>query len=160
MIEDRSGRKQPANRALFSTGNLSEIVVLTVCTKDRKTLLANAPAHDLLVSVWQGSDHWQVGRYVIMPDHLHLFCTPARTSSVSVKAWMKYWKSQFTKQWPNQSDRPIWQSDGWDTQLRRGESYDSKWAYVRENPVRAGLVEKAEQWPYQGELNHLPWHDA
>jgi len=30
-----------------------------------------------------------------------------------------------------------------------------KWLYVRENPVRAGLVRSAEDWPYAGELNDL-----
>jgi hypothetical protein len=34
---------------------------------------------------------------------------------------------------------------------------DDKWSYVRENPVRAGLVARAEDWPYQGELNVLDW---
>jgi len=29
--------------------------------------------------------------------------------------------------------------------------------YVRNNPVRAGLVEKAEDWKYQGELHKLRW---
>jgi len=44
-----------------------------------------------------------------------------------------------------------------DTQLRRGESYDAKWDYVVANPVRAGLVSKSEDWPYQGEMNVLTW---
>ena len=39
------------------------------------------------------------------------------------------------------NDRPIWQRHFWDTQLRRGESYDQKWDYVMQNPVRAGLAE-------------------
>jgi hypothetical protein len=50
-----------------------------------------------------------------------------------------------------------WQTDHWDTRLRSGESYDAKWEYVRNNPVRAGLVKTADEWPYQGELNVLPW---
>ena len=45
----------------------------------------------------------------------------------------------------------------WDTRLRRSESYQEKWQYVRENPVRKGLVENADDWPYQGMLNVLPW---
>jgi putative transposase len=36
--------------------------------------------------------------------------------------------------------------------LRNDESYSQKWEYVRENPVRAGLVVRADEWPYQGEL--------
>ena len=50
-----------------------------------------------------------------------------------------------------------WQSDCWDTQLRSGKHYHEKWLYVRENPVRSGLVENAEQWDIQGELNVLRW---
>jgi hypothetical protein len=32
--------------------------------------------------------------------------------------------------------------------------------YVRRNPIRHDLVTKAEDWPYQGEIEHLEWHDA
>ena len=42
-------------------------------------------------------------------------------------------------------------------QLRRAESYDQKWRYVIDNPVRAGLVEVTEDWPFQGEMNSLDW---
>ena len=37
------------------------------------------------------------------------------------------------------------------------ESYTQKWHYVRENPVRKGLVKDADEWPFQGMLNVLPW---
>jgi hypothetical protein len=36
--------------------------------------------------------------------------------------------------------------------LRPAENYAEKWNYVRENPVRAGLVKNANDWPYQGEI--------
>jgi hypothetical protein len=52
---------------------------------------------------------------------------------------------------------PAHQRDFWDTQLRRSENYTEKWQYVLRNPVRAKLVENVEDWPYQGELNILPW---
>lgn len=51
----------------------------------------------------------------------------------------------------------LWQRSSWDTQLRRAESYDSKWEYVVNNPVRASLVEIAADWPYQGEVHRLRW---
>ena len=54
---------------------------------------------------------------------------------------------------------PLWQRDCWDRQLRTGESYTQKWEYVRNNPVRKGLVACADDWPYQGELNVLEWHE-
>jgi putative transposase len=48
--------------------------------------------------------------------------------------------------------RPLWQPGFFDHVLRNDESYSQKWEYVRENPVRAGLVARADEWPYQGEL--------
>ena len=70
---------------------------------------------------------------------------------------MSFWKSFVARQWPNREQSPVWQRHFWDTQLRRGENYDEKWEYVVQNPVRAGLVSRAEDWPYQGELNVLRW---
>jgi REP element-mobilizing transposase RayT len=46
----------------------------------------------------------------------------------------------------------FWQPGFFDHILRTDESYGEKWNYVRENPVRAGLVRTAEEWPYQGEI--------
>jgi hypothetical protein len=36
--------------------------------------------------------------------------------------------------------------------LRSEESYAQKWGYVRDNPLRAGLVANADDWPYAGEI--------
>jgi len=46
--------------------------------------------------------------------------------------------------------RPLWQPGFFDHVLRNDESYSQKWDY--ENPVRAELVIRADEWPYQGEL--------
>ena len=105
------------------------------------------------------ADHWYVGRYVLMPDHIHLFCAPAKVEYLSVKRWVAYWKSLSSKKWPDANEQPIWQVDVWDRQLRSGDSYSEKWHYVRNNPVRAGLVPNVGSWPFQGELNLLRWHD-
>ena len=45
----------------------------------------------------------------------------------------------------------------WDTRLRRWENYEQKWRYLRENPVREGLVSDPAEWPYQGMLHVLAW---
>src|SRR6059058_282346 len=97
------------------------------------------------------------GRYVIMLDHLHLFCAPTEHDSLPITNWITLWKSYATRRWPNPGELPIWQRHFWDRQLRRSESYDEKWNYVVENPVRAGLVARSEDWPCQGEINVLQW---
>ena len=95
-----------------------------------------------------------------MPDHLHLFCMPAVRDPENVRAWVAYWKSRSSARWPRPGEQPVWQREAWDRQVRRGESYAAKWEYVRNNPVRAGLVACADDWPCQGELNQLVWHEA
>jgi putative transposase len=92
-----------------------------------------------------------------MPDHLHLFCAPAVFPIEPLMQWVRYWKSIASRNWPRAHEQPIWQRDFWDTQLRRSENYDSKWQYVVDNPVRAGLAREADEWPFQGELSFLPW---
>ena len=37
--------------------------------------------------------------------------------------------------------------------VRSAEFRAEKWAYVRENPVRAGLVIRAEDWPFAGAVD-------
>jgi hypothetical protein len=49
----------------------------------------------------------------------------------------------------------FWQREFFDHLLRTPESYERKWRYVLENPVRAGLVVKSEDWPYAGEIDAL-----
>jgi hypothetical protein len=48
----------------------------------------------------------------------------------------------------------IWKVGFFDL-LRSNESYSQRWNYVRENPVRAGLVKSAADWPYQGEIVYI-----
>ena len=47
---------------------------------------------------------------------------------------------------------PLWQAGFFDHLLRSSESYAEKWEYVRQNPVRAGLVAHWDDWSYQGEI--------
>jgi hypothetical protein len=49
----------------------------------------------------------------------------------------------------------VWQEGCFDHVLRSDESYGKKWQYVHENPVRAGLVASADEWPYQGEIVYI-----
>lgn len=146
-------RNHPA-RGVFISKDNPTIVFLTVCTKDRQPWLAQRHVHDALVRVWHQATAWLVGRYVLMPDHLHLFCAPS-DMAVPLNTWVAYWKRQFSCL--HIASTGVWQRDCWDTRLRRHESYTEKWDYVRQNPVRAGLCQKADEWPYQGELNVLRW---
>ena len=49
----------------------------------------------------------------------------------------------------------VWQPEFFDHLIRSSESYDQKWEYVRDNPVRAGFVSTANAWKYAGEIERL-----
>ena len=157
MNQPEVGRKYLAHPPIIERHNEPVIIYLTVCSKNRKCIFAFDDSAAVIVDGWQSANSWLVCRYVIMPDHIHLFCAPNMFPVTPLKQWIKYWQALASLNWPRPKDHPVWQRDTWDTQLRRHESYDSKWEYVINNPVRAGLVTEANDWPFQGELNILPW---
>jgi putative transposase len=152
-------RTRPAHFPTLEAGSRSVIIFLTVCTKGRRPLLANHEAAQLLSRTWAAANVGRVGRYVILPDHVHLFCAPNTFPPQPLKNWVSFWKNSVTRPGPNRDEVAVWQPDYWDRPLRRSESCGEKWEYVASNPVRHGYVSHAEDWPYRGELNVLEWHD-
>jgi REP element-mobilizing transposase RayT len=96
-----------------------------------------------------------MGRYVIMPDHIHYF-SAATDSPIKYQNWVRYWKSQFTKRHKMAAHQ--WQTDNWDTRMRSAAMYEDKWLYVLDNPTRKGLVERWEDWRYKGEIYEVRWY--
>ena len=121
--------------------------------------LANDAFHSIAIEVFrncQTHHQWCIGRYVIMPDHVHFFAfgdQEKQTLSRFVGKW-KEWTAKYCHRQLGFA-MPLWQPEFFDHVLRSSESYEEKWEYVRNNPVRAGLVETAQDWPFQGELTHL-----
>jgi len=83
-----------------------------------------------------------------MPDHVHLFVRG--DANFSLSKWVAGLKRAIASALEVRGK--FWQPTFFDHILRSDESYAQKWNYVRENPVRAGLVESAEDWQYQGEI--------
>ena len=121
-----------------------------MCTKDRRAVLARDKVTEILIEEWRAAHErhdWAVGRYVIMPDHVHLFVRGDHSFVLST--WVGGLKRAISVAVAKQR---LWQPGFFDHVLRSSESYAEKWNYVRENPVRAGLVDYAANWPYQGEI--------
>ena len=149
----RPSRKYPSHGVRHVPGEPT-IIFVTVCTRDRRPWLATETPHDLLRSAWLNATAWLVGRYVIMPDHVHFFAAPGESDTDPAR-WIRYWKAAVSRRVNNPDYR--WQKDYWDTRMRSQRLYQEKWDYVRENPVRHGLVAVPDDWPHQGELHDLPW---
>ena len=83
-----------------------------------------------------------------MPDHVHLFVRI--TGELRLGTWIGGLKRLVAKEASLPSK--VWQRGFFDHVLRSNESYALKWEYVRQNPVRAGLVPEAVKWPFAGEI--------
>ena len=133
---------------------------VTTCARDRRPLFARPETASILIDELKGArarHGWHVGRFVIMPDHLHLFCTyDGSSSSVPLSRFVGSFKEWTAKRLMAIGvEGPIRQKQFFDHLLRPLRRYDDKWTYVRENPVRAGLVAKAQDWPFAGEIEAL-----
>jgi putative transposase len=150
-------RKSPIHLPVREGISRAIIISVTVCSQYRKPIFCRQDTHENIIRAWQSADSWHVGRYLVMPDHIHFFCAPARPDYPELRKWIKYWKSIASCAWPRVDEQPVWQRSFWDTQVRDGESYERISEYIRQNPVRKQLVRTSEEWPYQGELHKLPW---
>src|SRR5437879_459069 len=114
---------------------------ITFNTHHRRKLLANKRVHDRFVEFAKTAlaRGIAIGRYVIMPDHIHLFVSGHYEFSIT--EWIRALKRTLSTVIP--APRPHWQKGFFDHLIRHGESYSEKWEYVFQNPVRAGLVRQS-----------------
>jgi putative transposase len=126
---------------------------VTFNTRRRVPLLANEAVHDAFISfAKEGAPRGvSVGRYVLMPDHIHLFVRMEVDRLLS--QWVRLLKRKLSAAIGRAP--PHWQEGFFDHLIRHSESYAQKWAYVCDNPQRAGLVNNPTDWKWQGEIISL-----
>ncbi len=122
-----------------------EIWFVTVCTQPRGLNQLVQPdlwpflAESLQRRVEIGA--WWLHLFVSMPDHCHALISfpPNGVMKKTMADWKRWLATQ----------RGIrWQTDFFDHRLRAEESFEEKYRYILDNPVRAGFVTNAEDWPY------------
>jgi REP element-mobilizing transposase RayT len=134
----------------------SSVYFITFCIERRRPVLANPCAWKICLTVLDRLNQWQTLAAIAMPDHLHLLMAPLdRDASVSeFSKWFKRWFNEANGRPSVSGGRTCaqtwqWQQGCFDRLLRWDESISDKWEYLRQNPVRAGLVRDPEDWPFQ-----------
>ena len=97
---------------------------------------------------------------VVMPDHVHLIFTPmtdplGKPYGLSEILGGIKGASAHTINKHLKRRGPVWQDESFDHILRREEKLEEKVEYVRQNPVRKGLVKAPEEYPY----TWVEWRD-
>ncbi len=114
---------------------------------------------DLAPRLWE---EWlgyaRIGRchpslFLVMPDHVHgLFFFPvSEVMQKVVSAWKRITARRYGVQW---------QRDFFDHRIRNDEERMEKADYILMNPVRKGLVETPDTWPYVWRCDTSPGRDA
>jgi putative transposase len=126
----------------------------------RRRLLDNDPCRRIVLGVLDSQltkQHGQLSGFVLIPDHVHVLVWLPRTEPLSV----------FMKQWAQRSSRNIrkfampllpsygsilkdgdavWQRKYYAFHIYSRQKLEEKLNYIHQNPVRAGLVERAADW--------------
>lgn len=84
---------------------------------------------------------WHCRLCLLMPDHLHAILAFPREPGM--KAQISNWKKYVTVKHGVE-----WQRDFFDHRLRDAQQLVEKVSYILMNPVRKGLCERAEDWPW------------
>ena len=157
LLQRFAPKRPPRLEPLFSS--VHPFYFLTFNTHKRLKLLARDEIHEAYRSFCLRAEKYNVavGRYVIMPDHVHLFVAMPATG-ITLSEWVHTLRTVMGKALLRLGQqKPHWQEGFFDHVLRSAESYSQKWDYVRLNPVRAGLCDDPEHWPYQGEIVSIPF---
>ena len=124
-------------------------------------------AYTVEEAIWFGfPERYSLNGYVIMPDHVHLLLIPL--SDWTLPGILQGIK-EFTSREINKAlgrRGVFWQDENFDHIIRHEQDWMDKLEYIHHNPVRAGIVERAQDYPFSslvtlysyGRLESLP-HD-
>jgi REP element-mobilizing transposase RayT len=134
---------QKAGRALFVTFCKANRIVFAPQARD--AILQHC-SHD-------NGKRYELHAAVVMPDHVHLLLSPLRDEKdwpYSLPTILKALKGTSARSVNKLSGAsgPVWQEESFDHVLRSQESFAKKLEYLRQNPVRRGLVKKPEDYKW------------
>jgi REP element-mobilizing transposase RayT len=128
----------------------------------RRAILPEWARDIVLASCLHDRDsHYDLHVAVVMPDHVHLILAPLndikRLQVRTLPEIMDAIKGASAHMINKRAGRrgPVWQDESFDHVLRSSESLDQKVDYILANPVRSGLVERAEEYSWLWRPSYL-----
>ncbi|PIS26033.1 MAG: hypothetical protein COT45_01320 [bacterium (Candidatus Stahlbacteria) CG08_land_8_20_14_0_20_40_26] len=153
---------------------------ITICTKDKIPYFENQKIAKKVIECLL-SERKQMGylifAYCLMPDHLHILLMPdsAQQSDrtrrdraspcpkkvypgpISISQFIGAFKSKSTHLfWKCKGTGKLWQGRFYDHIVRSNENLVKTADYILQNPVRKGIVERANAYPYSGLVDEIP----
>ena len=139
-------------------------------------ILKKPPIAQKVVNAWKFFDgeRYDLIAYVVMPNHVHVLINTYKEFTLKsvVHSWKSFTSNEIKKCLSagsagfqpandrvvenNEEDagkmpsllNKVWQEDYWDRFIRDENHFKSSVNYILENPVKAGLVESWQEWPW------------
>jgi putative transposase len=120
---------------------------ITTITANRRPLFKVESNSHLLVTILEehrSKSHFDLHAYVLMPDHVHLLLTPSH--QISLEKVVQLIKGNFSFRLKSQF--AVWQPSFTSHRIKDERDYQAHCEYIHQNPVRADLCSRPEDYPY------------
>src|SRR5437660_2183903 len=127
----------------------SRTFFVTSATAGRRALLQSDRMATLFIDVLRSySGKFKIHEFTVMPDHFHLLVT--LDGDLTIEKAVQLIKGNFSyrakKELGFQGE--VWQKGFSEDRVYDRESFLAHKSYIENNPVKAGLVRSAEEYPY------------
>jgi putative transposase len=135
--------------------NNGQTYMMTSSTWGRRCLFSREVWAKLLIDTlyhYRGTAYL-LHEFVVMPDHVHVLVTPETRLEKAVQ----FLKGGFSYRAKKElgSNMEVWQKGFSDHRIRDASDYRIHQIYIRQNPVRRGLCERAEEYAYSSAASGL-----
>ncbi|MBI5410331.1 MAG: transposase [Nitrospirae bacterium] len=149
--EYKTWGKSRSNRFPNYDYSIDNPVHLAICTKDKKTIFSvENHAKVLIAELLKAVDDLKfiILCYCLMPDHIHIIISPGN-SGLPLSKFLNIFKGRTAAVFRTSFGvSELWQRSGFDHVIRAEEDLKTIIKYILNNPVRKGIAETAESYPY------------
>lgn len=131
---------------------------VTVCCENRRPVFKDAKKAEWVLSqllAESAAQGFALHAWCVMPDHLHLIVQGSSESSDLLSFIIRF-KQKTAREALKKYQIHLWQRSFYDHRLRDDAILNRVAWYIWMNPVRKGLYEAPEEYPFSGS-NTLEW---
>lgn len=133
------------------------VYFVTIVAADRRRIFLDRRVAESTIEclrhVWQEMQFY-VYAYCLMPEHFHALFGLGESKKTLGEICGAFKSLSTREHWQWYAGK-LWQRQFFDHIIRNEEDFFESLKYIRLNPVRRGLVENPDEWPYTGRLDFL-----
>jgi len=124
---------------------------ITACAHMQQNLFQRDQVARLMAATllkYRDAGEFELHEYVVMPNHIHLLLSVKPEQQLSRVIQLIKGGFSHSLRENGMVMRTVWERRYYDRRVRDANEFAEFAHYIRENPVRKGLVERAEDYPY------------